>query len=439
MRSHAATRAHELRLAREPSPREGPAVSRTTWLWIAGGVVLVAVVTVVLMNDDDPPANPQTTAAPTEPEPPPPPDIGPALAPAGQFIDSVDPMPTGVLRLATSSSEGGARFCAIGFEEGTGEPLSRALCMPLVERGRVLAVPDDVFGAVLRDGTLFDLRGTTLSREVNDSATMDRAGTLASIVPAPNGGTIVVRRGAEVVFERPIEASQALVLPGGRVVFTSSEDVLSGVTTDRPDAEIVEIGRVPAGTDAIRACTSGSQIVVITHGNLSHGERSVGVSFFDGTSWSAPVEGRATLTEYKLACREGLATLTWPEVVNNAGVLLYQIHQTTCRPDGCTLVSSAAQIAGSDPVAVDLAGKVLLVWGSDSGTRARLAPMTDLDGGTTITSFEAPGVRVLARRVEVRRSTAVVLIRTDHGLVAYRVDAEGAVRQLDVRELSEPP
>lgn len=410
---------------------------RTTIAWIVGAAAIAAVVIGVMSSGDDPPARTNTEPEPPEVEPQP--DVGPTLAPAGQFIDSVDPIPTGVLRFVTSSSEGASRFCAIGFQEGTGEPLARALCMPVEEGGRVPPLPDDVFGMLSRERALFDLRGTAVARDLHDSAVFDASGTVTSIIPVASGGTIEVRRGADVVFRRSIEAAQALLVPGGRVVFTNSNDVLFAVATDREDAEIVEIGSAPEGTDAIRACVTGSEIVAITHGKLEHEERSIGVTFFDGTSWSPIVVGHSTLTEYKLTCREGVATLTWPEVVNNAGVLLYQIHQTTCTREGCSLVSSHAQIAGSDPVALDLAGKVLLVWASDTGTRARLAPMTDLDGGTSITSFEAPGTRVLARRVEVRRSTAVVLIRTDHGLIAYRVDPQGEVRQLDVRELTEPP
>jgi hypothetical protein len=412
-------------------------VRRTTIAWIVGAAAIAAVVIGVMIDGGDPPA--ATNQEPPRPAEEPQPDIGPTLAPAGQFIDSVDPIPTGVLRFVTSSSAGASRFCAIGFQEGTGEPLARALCMPLEADGRVPPLPDDVFGMLSRERSLFDLRGTAVARDVHESAIADASGTVTSITPVAAGGTIEVRRGAEVVFQRSIEAAQALLVPGGRVVFTNSNDVLFSVATDRADAEIVRIGDVPAGTDAIRACVTGSEVIAITHGKLEHGERSIGVTFFDGTSWSPVVVGKSTLTEYKLTCREGIVTLTWPEVVNNAGVLVYQIHQTTCTREACNLVSSHAQIAGSDPVAVDLAGKVLLVWASDTGTRARLAPMTDLDGGTSITSFEAPGTRVLARRVEVRRSIAVVLVRTDSGLVAYRIDPQGAVRQLDVRELTEPP
>ena len=88
---------------------------------------------------------------------------------------------------------------------------------------------------------------------------------------------------------------------------------------------------------------------------------------------------------------------------------------------------------GSDPVAADLDGSVLLVWADHGVTRMRLAPLAELADAANLEDLPRMDGPVLSRHLWVRRSVAIVAERTPIGMAAMRVDADG-VRLLEVEQ-----
>ncbi len=357
-----------------------------------------------------------------------------ALGPPGALVRDSDPVPTGTLRL-WMSTPAGARLCAVG-DAGDGPPLEGATCedAPLdATRTRLGASAPGAPPLLLRGESLVALSGTPWWSGDADvtAAFVTGAGTAAVLA----GDRLLRVREGEVTAS--LDAPPA-VGPGSPALVW---DRLMWIEGDRlfarpalVAADPVEIGAAPAEAERLRGCRSNEALAAAVHGRVVHGVRPVAVTFHDASGWSAPVASRAGVYEYDLSCRGREATLTWLEASEEGGDSR-RVVQVRCTPEGCDRAEAPATFAGADPLVADLAGKVLLVWAAQDGTRARLAPLVELATAPDLGELPEPAASpVLARRLFVRRGVAVLVYRTRDGLFGLRIDAGGRVEPLAVRE-----
>jgi hypothetical protein len=349
--------------------------SGTGAIWILLGLGLVGVGIFMLVSkgeDDAEPLEGRPREAQDAGAPPTVPPPGPALAPAGFLIRRTDEVPSATLTLAMSDEDGHARVCVVGREALGDAPLDMARC---------------------------------------------RDATVEEVAPTPRREPTEPHAYGDVVTAWLVHTEGA----AKDELFVRSED-----------GRDVEIGDAPPSSERIRACRSASGLVLVVDGKLSHDARDVAFTFFDGGAWSAPVVGAAQQYETALTCRDGEATLTWLEAAfeGEAGITL--VHQVRCRATGCEAGQSRVSVGGTDWMAADLAGQVLLVWASDGGTRARLGPLATIGREGDLGPVHDEDLPVLARRLFVRGGVAIVTVRTAEGLYGFRIDTTKRIAPLGV-------
>ncbi len=208
----------------------------------------------------------------------------------------------------------------------------------------------------------------------------------------------------------------------------SASDTL--VVAERDGETRRVVGTAPSGSSALRACRSSESIAVVVEGPLADDGRDVLVAFRGADGWSALASERAGAQEPALTCRGDEAALTWIEPVDGGRIPI--VHQVRCRPGACEAAESRLSIAGTDAIAVDLAGRALVAWSASDGTRLRLAPLTELADAADITHVHDPALHVIARRLFVRGGAAVLTLQTDAGTYGLRIDTTARVTPLPV-------
>jgi len=362
------------------------------------------------------------------------------LAPAGSLIRSTDPVPARALRLLLSTPEG-ARLCTVGGASD-GPPLDRASCEPVevdatqarlasVGQGAPVAfvLPDAVarpggtawWSGAARDAHVAGAdRAAVLARtdDAREVVVLDAEGVLSTVAAPPPVGP----------------GSPALVWDQLLWLERAGESDALHARAVLGDGEEMSPGPVPALSERLRGCRSSEALAVAVDGELVHGKKQVAVTFLTEDGWSPPHSAEAGVYEYAMACRGTEATLTWMQA-DDAGDAS-QVMQIRCRPGSCEKVVGRASFVGTDPVAVDLAGRVLLVWASEGRTHARLAPLVELHAAEDLPPLPQPVGNVLSRHLYVRGGTAVLVYRTGEGLSAVRIDSTGDATPLPVRERS---
>lgn len=364
-----------------------------------------------------------------------------ALGPAGSLIRSTDPVPAGVLRLLLSTP-GGARLCTVDGPSD-GMPLSHATCEPAeveATAARVAAVDDGAPVAFVMPDALARLDGTMWWSGTPVHGWIASADH-AAVLSATDGARELVRLDATGEVGRsdappPVgPGSPALVWDRLLWLERTGDDADALRARDAFDEETTLVGAVPAESTRMAGCRSSEALAIVVDGKLVHGKKQVAVTFLTDDGWSEPDAREAGIYEYEMTCRGSEATLTWIEPGEESDTR--QVMQIRCRPGACEKTVGRAGFAGSDPVAVDLAGRVLLVWAEGGRTHARLAPLVELDRAADLPPLPQPASPVLSRHLYVRGGTAVLVYRTrGEGLVAVRIDARGEAQPLPVRERS---
>lgn len=161
---------------------------------------------------------------------------------------------------------------------------------------------------------------------------------------------------------------------------------------------IDEIGQIEGGSQEephFMACRTTDTTVL-----RAKGWRNTYLSFRSGVAaWSAPVESRGL--HGVLQCRAKAATVTRIAGDRVGAHFKGSVHQSLCTASGCderdidvaTMLSHADEIMpheAKDIAAVDLEGKLLVVWsaGERGGLRARIGPIEHIGTGESTVLFD---------------------------------------------------
>lgn len=358
----------------------------------------------------------------------------PVFAPEGSFVHAADAVPSANLRILVSTPEPSWLLCTVGSDEAHQAPLSTVSCTGLPTLGEppqlvsgeagsepLLFLPPDRRIVRARDGSELwpDSRGA-FARNAGGHVALRARGTRFEL------------EGSELAVPIPVTSGPgpSPALLWDRVVWTERSGTAERLKVRGLDSEeeIADVGPTPPNPERFRACRSADALAIVVDGELVHEERRIGVTFLGPEGWTTPVGETAGIFDYELTCRGTEATLTWVE----GGAAGLTVVQVRCRPAGCERTTTAFTPPGTDPMAADLAGRTLLVWAAEDGTRARLAPLVELGTARDMGPLHDARLHVLARRLYVRGGVAVVVLRTAAGLSALRIDAGGRVSALEL-------
>jgi hypothetical protein len=222
---------------------------------------------------------------------------------------------------------------------------------------------------------------------------------------------------------------------------------LEGATLKEP-VDIGELdaplaGELERGESQLSACKSDDGIAVRVRG-----EKGDQIAFFASGRWIAPFI--ASTRGGVFTCRGLEAVTTTIEHTSETDKDFPTVTQAKCNMAGCTtatvsmrrVLAGAADIApidASNVVAVDVGGKLMIVWnaGATGGLRMRLAP-ADQIGDTPDVILAAPRIEkngqaaspITQLRAIPASGWAILFINTASGVRALRVEPNGKVTPL---------
>jgi hypothetical protein len=276
--------------------------------------------------------------------------------------------------------------------------------------------------------------------------------------------------GTVVVVHRPDARKLVVVRRAGTARVESTIDVDASVKTAEMIGEVlvwwqgsdeavkllalsIPAGDAPLGAptalDGVRygsltGCTSGATTVVVSKGK----DGKASVVFGTGDRWSAPVQADARFQHVTCRGEEAWLTGAWRF---GTSLDVFGVH---CTPASCKTTStevgafrsvslgdSRGDYFNPDAIdAVDLGGKMLVVWngGSYEGVRMRLAPAAEIDRASDVvlvdygySLWNVPSVGNLSL---VGVPGAAVLLLDAKPIRALRIDANGSVTPLVAAE-----
>jgi len=400
------------------------------------------------------PTPPETPARANQTRAAPPPGHvpdGALAAPGFELVDQAAYGPAGV-RLLFGDADGHGRVCDVFRARDVGRPFNEVRCRDL---DPTVVVPAD---ARLTDAVEAN---APLVLELPGRGLVGPEG--ARWTDEPVLASVAVRDGVRGVLVEPDGRLSLSAFEGGRQLGRSAlpavQDTLRGrpvlaqghlywvrrrddgaaqlvrLPTGETDSAPEALADAPADTDALRVCrTSDEGFVLEMAGRPDDEGTSTRVLWFPGTDEGA---GPATQTvdvpagpeASSWTCRPGEATYTWvaPAIPDVDPRL--QVHQTRCRRERCQTAQQPLAVAGADPVATDLSGRVLVAWTGDSGTRARLGPLVEIDRQPDLDAIPAAQGDVLWRRWVSRTGGALLLEGRSNAVRALRVTSDGQVTQ----------
>jgi len=135
---------------------------------------------------------------------------------------------------------------------------------------------------------------------------------------------------------------------------------------------------------------------------------------------------------WRLDCRPAGATLTWLATASDGPPGDRDAHQIRCDRAGCGHMEARLSGLGhgAAPLAVDLQGKLLVVWyHDDESVRMRLGSLVDMARASEVVLLDAsrdPSQAIEGLELHTTPDAAIVLAATKRGTLAIRIDASGA-------------
>lgn len=194
---------------------------------------------------------------------------------------------------------------------------------------------------------------------------------------------------------------------------------------------------------AVATCTAGETAAV-----RFRGQKGDGVSLLQAGRWSPPLKSGSAGGAF--TCRKGEATSTKVTPVMEQDKNWATINHTRCNLSGCTTTNvgmkdmlpglvEAAPIDDKSVIAVDVDGKLLVVWnaGYIGGIRMRMAPpaqIKDAEDSVLVDARDPKNAMKLTVITEMKLvpvgNSAVLFLGGPTGARALRIDASGAFTPL---------